>query len=301
MHTRPLRLSAAFGLILFLGAGAAAAETPAPLTVPDLTGPRTLALQGGVGLATGSEALFSNPAALAARKRYVVDTFYLTDRRPDLSGTAARQDFFGGAAADSATTALAAGFGYARAMKGVETGTLLRLGLATQIARGLTVGVQGNYFDLKGAEAIADNINLDAGLFLQVSPKVSVGAAGYNLLDSDHRQFLPRGWAAGFAAGSDTSLQIVGEWQLDLDRVRNADGSAKKTNRYAVGLEYLFANAVPVRGGYQIDETADTSWFSLGAGYVTPKFALDLAFRQSTTDPSARTYALAIRVFVPQE
>jgi len=301
VHTRPLRLSAAPFLSLLLAGAAAAAETPAPLTIPDLVGPRTLALQAGVGLASGTEALHSNPAALAARKRYVVDTFYLTDRRPDLEGAAARQDFFGGAAADSATTSVAAGFSFTRAMKGVETGTLLRLGLATQLTRGLSVGVQGNYFDLRGAERIKPTINLDAGLFMQVSPKVSVGAAGYNLLGNEHRGVLPRAWAAGFAIGSDTSIQVVGEWRLELDRARGADGSAKTTNRYAVGAEYLFANAVPVRAGFERDETLDTSWWSAGAGYVTQRFAVDLGFRQSTSEPTARTYALAIRVFVPEE
>ncbi len=300
VHTRPLRLSAAPFLSLLL-AGAAAAETPAPLTIPDLTGPRTLALGAGVGVASGSEALFSNPAALAARKRYVVDTFYLTDRRPDLDGSAARQDYLGGTAADSATTAAAAGFSYARAMKGIQKGTLLRLGLATQLTRGLSVGVQGNYFDLHGAERVKPTLNLDAGVFLQVSPKVSIGGAGYNLLDNEHRGVLPRAWAAGFAVGADTSLQIVGEYRLELDRARAADGSAKSTNRYAIGAEYLFANAVPVRAGFERDETLDTSWWSAGAGYVTQRFAVDLGFRQSTTEPTARTYAVAIRVFVPQE
>ncbi len=300
MHTRPLRLAAAPVLSLLL-AGGAAAGTPAPLTIPDLAGPRTLALGGGVGLASGSEALFSNPAALAARKRYVVDTFYLTDRRPGLDGSAERQDFFGGTAADSATTGVAAGFSYTRAMKGVETGTLLRLGLATQLTRGLSVGVQGNYFDLHGAERIDKNFNLDAGVFLQVSPKVSVGAAGYNLVHNEHREVLPRAWAAGFAVGADTSLQLVGEYRIEHDRARAADGSAKSTNRYSVGAEYLFANAVPVRAGYERDETLDTSWWSAGVGYVTQRYVVDLAFRQSTTDPTARTFALALRVFVPQE
>lgn len=300
MHTRPLRLAAAPLLSLLL-AGAAAAEPPAPLTIPDLAGPRTLALQAGVGLASGSEALFSNPAALAARKRYVVDTFFLTDRRADLERSAARQDFFGGTAADSATTGVAAGFGYTRAMKGLETGTLLRLALATQLTRGLSVGLQGNYFDLRGADRIDKNFNLDAGVFLQVSPKVSVGAAGYNLVNTEHRGVLPRAWAAGFAVGSDTSLQLVGEYRIDVDRARGADGSAKSTSRYSLGAEYLFANAVPVRAGFARDETLDTSWWSVGAGYVTQRFVVDLAFRQSTTDPTARTYALAIRAFVPQE
>ncbi len=252
-------------------------------------------------MASGTEALFLNPAALAARKRYVVDTYYLTDRRPDLTGSAERQDFLGGAAADSSTTAVAAGFGYTRAMKGLETGTLLRLGLATQISRGLYAGVQGNYFNLRGAERISSDFNVDVGLFLQVTPKVSLGAAGYNLLGSDHRAILPRGWAAGVAVGSDTSLQLVGEWRVDMDRAVDAGGDAKATNRYSIGAEYLFASVVPFRAGFEVDGTYDTNWWSAGTGYVTRRFAVDLAFRQSTKDTSARTYGMAIRVFVPQE
>jgi hypothetical protein len=296
VHTRPLWLIAALS-----AAGSAAAVPPPPMIVPDLAYPRTLALGGGVGLATSNEALFLNPAAMASRKRYVADTFYLTDRRSGLPGAGDRQDYFGGSVADSATTRLAAGFNYTRAMKGIETGTLLRLGLATAVTNGLYVGVQGNYFDLQGAEEISSTLNMDAGVFFQVTRLVSLGAAGYNFLQTDHREYLPRGYGAGFAVGSDTSLQLVGDWHLDLDRAKQADGTAKSTNRYALGLEYLYAQAVPIRGGFQIDDTNRTKWWSVGSGFVSPRFAVDVTYRQSTTDPSAKTVALALRVFVPSE
>ena len=284
---------------LFLAGTGVAAEPPPPLTVPDLVGPRTLALQAGVGAATGTEALFLNPAALAARKRYTLDSFYLTDRRPGLESPFQRQDYFGGSVVDSSTTSVAAGFGYVRALKGVETGTLLRLGLAAPLGKGLIAGVQGNYFDLHGVERVASTINVDAGLLYQVTSMVSIGAAGYNLLRSEHRDVLPRGFGAGFVAGSETSVQVVGDWHTDLDRV-NPKGH-KKTNRYGVGAEYLFANAVPVRAGFQVDETSDTKWLSAGIGWVSTRAAIDVGYRQSTTDPKARTLALAIRVFVPNE
>jgi hypothetical protein len=283
-----------------LARGAAAASPP-PLTIPDLVGTRTLALEGGVGLANQTEALFLNPAALAARKRFVVDSFYLTDRRPGLPGDASRQDYFGGAVADSSTTPLAAGFGYTRAMHGVETGTLFRLGLAAPLSQGLYAGVQGNYFNLGGAAEISSEFNMDAGLFFQISPKVSLGAAGYNLLGSSHREFLPRGYAFGFAAGSETSLQVIGDWRIDLDRLKSASGGYKAANRYSVGAEYLFANAVPVRAGFQIDDISRTKWWSVGAGYVTSRVSAEAAWRQSTTDPKARTVSLTFRVFVPNE
>jgi len=297
VHTRPLWLFAALLL-----AGKAAADSPDfPLLVPDLTGPRLLALQAGVGAATGTEALFVNPAALAARKRYTVDAMYLTDRRPGLTDTARRQDYFGGSVMDSSTTALAAAFGYARAQKGVETGTLLRLGLAGPVSSGLFAGLQANYFDLRGAERIASAVNVDAGLFYQVTSKVSVGASGYNLLHSKHHLDEPQGFGLGFAAGSETSLQLTGDWRIDLNRARRADGSAKKTNRYSVGAEYLFDNAIPLRAGYQVDDTSRTKWWSVGAGWVSTRVAVDVGYRQSTTDSKARTVGVAVRVFVPNE
>lgn len=269
--------------------------------VPDLVGPRTLALQAGVGSATGTEALFLNPAAIAARKRYVLDTFYLSDRRPRLSGSARQQDAVGLAVVDSISTPVAAGLGYVRAFKGVETGTLLRLALGGQLAQGLFAGVQGNYFDLRGGERVAATFNADAGLLYQLSSRVSLGGAAYNLLSNDHRTLMPRSYGVGIAAGSDTSLQVVADWRIDLDRRKDSSGGSKTSHRYGVGGEYLWAGAVPLRVGYQVDETLDTRWWAAGVGYVTTRLAVDLGYRQSTKDARARTFELALRVFVPNE
>jgi hypothetical protein len=310
-------------LAALLAAGAARADSPPPLTVPDLAGPRTLALQAGVGSATATEALFLNPAAISARRRYTVDAFYLTDRRPAPSSSQAppsgaspwrQQDDFGASVVDSISTPLAAGLAYVRDTRGVETGTLLRLALAGPIAQGLFLGVQGNYFDLSGNGSTLDSagvahpwprvkstLNLDAGLFYQANDKVSVGAAGYNLLSAKHREVLPRGFGVGAAVGSDTSLQVVADWHVDLDRVKNATGSSKSTSRFSAGLEYLVNGVLPLRVGYQIDDTSRTRWWSLGLGLTSTKAALDLGYRQSTTDARARTFGVAVRVFVPNE
>jgi hypothetical protein len=297
VHDRALVLAAA----LLAAGSAGAAESPPPLTVPDLVGPRTLGLGAGIGNASGNEALFLNPAAIAARKRYTVDAFYLTDRRPGLTGAARQQDYFGSAVADSISTPVAAGFAYVRSAKGLETGTLLRVDLAGPLANGLFLGLQGNYFDLSGATRVASALNLDAGLFYQAADYFSVGASGYNLLSSKHRDVSPRGYSAGIALGSETSVQLVADWHLDLDRGTNASGGKKNTNRYSAGAEYLVSGAVPLRAGFEVDDTSKTKWWSLGIGLTSTKAALDLGYRQSTTDPRAKTIGVAIRVFVPNE
>jgi hypothetical protein len=297
VHTRPLALLA----LLSAAGAAAAADPPPPLTVPDLTGPRTLALQAGIGAATFNEALFLNPAALAARKRYTVDTFYLTDRRPGLAGALGQQDYFGGAVADSSTTAVAAGLGYVRANSGVETGTLIRLAVAAPVGQGLFLGAQANYFDLQGAERVSSTLNVDTGAYYQVTSMVSIGGVAYNLISSKHEAIMPRGYGAGFAIGKDTLLQVVGDWRVDMDRSKDASGKSRPTNRYSVGAEYLFDHAVPIRGGFQVDDLSKTKWWSVGTGWASPRAAIDFGFRQSTTDPTARTFEVAIRFFVPAE
>lgn len=295
--TRLLSLAA-----LILAGGAAAAEPPPPpLGVPELTGTRTLALGAGVGLPTGTEALFLNPAALGARRRYIVDTFFLADRRPDRDAPANRQDFFGGSVLDSSTTRVAAGLAYVRALKGVETGTMLRLGVAVPVGEGLLVGLQGNYYDLRGEERVASALNLDAGVYYQVMPKVSFGASAYNLLHTEHKRLLPGGYAVGIALGSDTSLQVAADWRVDRGRVTRQDGSARQTSRYSVGAEYFFNGAIPLRAGFEADGATDTRWWSAGAGYVSARFALDLGLRQNVEDERSRTFGVALRVFVPAE
>jgi hypothetical protein len=266
--------------------------------LPDLTGPRMLALGAGVGAAEGTEALFVNPAALAAKKRYSVDAMYLTDRRPGLDGKAARQDWLASSVVDNSTTQVAAGFAYAKPWKGLESGMVLRLGLAGTVTEGLLVGVQGNYVDLGGADRVKSTFNMDAGVLYQVTKMVSVGAAGYNLIHTKHDQTLPQAFGAGFTAGWQ-SLRLVGDWRFDLDRT-NPDGK-KRTSRYGGGLEYLFDNAVPVRAGFEIDDTSKTKWWSAGLGYVSNRMAVDVGYRQSLTRSDARTVSVALRVFVPNE
>ena len=120
----------------------------------------------------------------------------------------------------------------------------------------------------------------------------------------------PLGWRISntqfclLPAGSETSLQVIGDWRMDPDQlVADRDGNVRKktVHRYSVGAEYFFGGAVPVRGGFELDDATKQNWWSAGAGYVTTKLALDVSLRQSTSHPSARTYGIALRIFVPNE
>ncbi len=280
----------------FLAAGAAlacaraalAATPPPPGGIPDIVDARTLALGASIGALNANEGIFVNPAAIAARKRYSVEAMGLLDRR----GASNEGMFFGASVADSMTSPIAAGFAYTRDERGDYTGNDFRLSLAGPVSGKLYLGATGKYFSLHGTAPVSA-ATADAGLFWEVNDVLSIGAAGYNLVPIDKPQVAPMAAGAGLAIGSDRTVRVSADWRGDFDR------AGKTTNRYSVGLETLIVNLVPLRAGYVKDETLATSWWSVGAGVVSQGgVAFDVGYRQSVTDPSARTIAASLKVFL---
>jgi hypothetical protein len=274
-----------------VGAEAAlAAEPPAPAGIPDLVGPRALALSSGMGIAASNEGMYLNPAAAGARKRYSIEALLLVDRRS--SDTTAQ--FLGGSVVDSLSGPVAGGVSYLRSQRGEYQGNFWHVMLAGPIAKDLHLGIAGKYFSVKGPKNTSA-ATADASLFWQPVDGLSIGAAGYNLVPIANEAVAPRGAGAGVGIGSDRSFQVTADWRADFDR------AGKTTNRYGAGLEVLLGNLVPLRAGWSRDETLDTKWWSIGAGLVTQTgVALDIAYRQSLDDASARTIAATFKVFLFQ-
>ncbi|HEX9051273.1 MAG TPA: hypothetical protein VF841_12145 [Anaeromyxobacter sp.] len=289
---RPIGLALA---LLARAAVAAAAETPAPAGFPDLAGPRALALSASIGVAAGNEGIWVNPGAIAARRRYSVETGGFVDRRG--ADTDAR--FYGGSVVDSLSSPVAGAVSYVRSDRGDYSGNAWNGVLAGAVAQGLYLGVGGKYLSMKGDPARNErNVSaatVDAGLLWQVAEYVSLGAAGYNLVSIATPVVAPMGFGAGVGVGTDRSVQVTADWRADLDRRQ------KTTNRWAVGAEVLLGELVPVRAGWMKDETLGGSWWSVGAGLVTRSgVAIDFGYRQSTVDPSARTLAATLKLFLFQ-
>lgn len=280
------------GLLLAAAAAAASAQTPAPAGFPDLAGPRALALSASTGVAASNEGVWVNPASVAARKRYSLETDAFVDRRG--ADTTAR--YYGGSVVDSLSAPVAVGISYMRADEGPYTGNAWWGTVAGPIAQGLYLGVTGKYLSFKGQPANVSAATVDAGIFWAVAPKLSLGFAGYNLVSIDAPGVAPLGYGAGVALGDDRSLQVTADWRTDQDRVLN-----KTANRWSAGAEVLLGDLVPVRAGWMRDEILGGSWWSVGAGLVTRAgVSLDVAYRQSVDDPSARTISGALKVFMFQ-
>jgi hypothetical protein len=271
--------------LLFAAAGGAA--EPPPGGIPDLQGPRALALQATVGVAGSNDAIFVNPAALGARRRYSADVLYFGDMR----GDARTGQFVGASVVDSTSAPVTAGAGYVRAFDGAYTGNIYQTALAAPLSEGFLVGVTVDYYGLDGPTKI-EAATVDAGIFWQLSRYFSIGAAGYNLVPIDNDVVAPLSAAAGFAIGSDEAFQVCGQWYWDF-----GTNPARTLNRYSGGAEYLLGKMFALRGGYTYDEVASTQWWSAGVGIVTQSVALDFGYRQALDASTARTFSVALRVF----
>lgn len=281
MRTKTIVLLAISALPL-----SALGQSVAPGGVTEISGPRALGIGAAIGIASGNDAIFVNPGALAARRRYSAEAALWIERR----GGDTTEQVWSGTVADSLSSPVAAAVAYGRASDGVDTGSLYHLALAGPISEGFYLGVTGKYFDVSGRESVSA-ATVDAGIFWEVTQYVGVGVTGYNLAPTGHEAVLPRGVGAGLSIGSDTSAHGSFEWRSDLDRL------GKTTNRYSFGAEVLLGNVAPLRASYVIDETLDTKWWSVGAGLVSAKGGgVDIAYRQSVDDPNARVIAVAAKL-----
>ncbi len=267
-------------------------EEPLPTGVPDLVGARGLSLGAYRGLAPGNDGIFTNAAALAARRRYAIETQWLLDRR----GADNVLQILTGSVVDSEGAATA-GFAYTRVLSGPWQGSLFHLPIAFPLGERFFLGATGKYQSLDGPlhdQMRAANVDLSA--FWQASSVFSLGGAVYNLLDAGHHTEQPRAYGAGAAVGDDRTFHLAVDWRGDAQR------EGKLTNLYAVGAEVLLADVAPLRAGYLRDETRHASFWSAGAGFVSSSgVGVDLAYRQCIERSDERVLALGIKLFVPTQ
>jgi hypothetical protein len=272
-----------------LSALSTAADPPLPQTASDVSGARALALAAYRGLATGNDGLFTNPGALAARRRYAVELQYLVDR----DGGTRTWQWMQASVVDSEMSAATGGFAYTRVLDGVSTGNLWHLALASPFSDGLFLGATGKVLQLEGPAGRKTTATADAGLFWQLSGLVGLGVVGYNLVPAADRAQAPQGMGVGLSVGDERRFHLVADWRGDFDR------RGKLSSAWLVGGEILAGDNLPLRGGFVRDETRGGNWWSAGVGLVTTAgFAVDLSYRQGVQQRSDRTIAAAVKLFL---
>ena len=263
---------------------------PVPAAIPDLVGARNLALGAYRGVLAGNDGIYTNAASLAVRPRYELDGEWLLDR----AGGETALQALSISVVDSTATSVTGGIGYTRVLSGPWIGHLLAVPIAFRAGESLYLGTTVKYGSLDGpAGDRMRAFNADASAYFRVARLVGLGVSGYNLVRTGHKFVQARAVGAGLSIGDPARYQVAADWRGDFDR------RGRMTSLVAVGGEYLVADLVPLRAGYVKDDTREASFWSVGAGVVTPDgYGLDLSYRQRFEDPTEYTLGVSFKLFV---
>ena len=175
------------------------------------------------------------------------------------------------------------------------------------VAAGETPPPKTFVVDTSTATAVANGFTMDAGLLVRLGQSFRLGVEGHNLIPL--RSFdAPIGMGVGLSYQYATALLVNADVKIDFDKYRQpgstaADGghllgNNRVTGRAGFGLEYVIRNIVPVRLGYAYDSGYGASYLSLGGGYLSSRFGIDLGYRQKVSTGLESTLMLGVRVFL---
>jgi hypothetical protein len=272
----------------------------------ELETPRITAVAGAIrSTSSSTAALFTNPANMAIAQVYHAGAF------AEIYPEAGRQTF-GGAVVDSLLSSTGLSGGVSLAWTQQDPGgigrqwTDLRFGLALPIPDVLYVGAAGRYLQINqtgtgplgyskasgglGGGLLMETITVDVGATLRPIPEIVVSLVGYNLTSPDTTLFPLMGAASGGF--------LTGDFSIAADVILEETTFNTTKVRVQSGLEFLVANRVALRGGYRYDEGFDAHFVAGGAGYVDPKFSIDVGVRRSVsgTDSTTLTFGFTIHM-----
>lgn len=279
---RSLPSVAALLLALLLPAVSGAQQTAD--SIRDLGQARSFGMGGAYrALGLGTEAVLGNPASLALWRTYRIEATGAWD-------TSTKDGVGSVAVTDAASSALAAGFAYhylsLRPETGRRNGHHTVLGLALPVSQSVFLGASTRYLVLRGPASL-NAASVDAGLLVRLGQSLVTGVSAHNLVGSD-TPLLGRYYSAhaGYVAGLFT---------LAFD-ARGDFGGERTRFSYGAGLEYILAEAFPVRLGYAYDTSTRDSQLGVGLGVMTGEGGLDLAYKHDFGDRESRLLALTFKL-----
>jgi hypothetical protein len=273
---------------------AAAQEGPIPPTPTNYVYARSMAMAAYRGLAGDNDAIFYNPAALAARKRFDLNLGGLLYR----VGSDTDATMFGGSIVDSVSSPVTGGFSYNYVTTlGYKTdglsGGMTNTSAAFAIGDALFLGVTGTYLNIVSPLVKVNAITVTAGVFMQLGKLFSAGFVGYNLINTYHPDLLPLAMGGGVAVGPGDLFHVTGDWY------REYGANDLYTDKWSAGGEVFLFSVGALRGGWLYDAGANLQWWSLGAGFTISGFGADFGYRQSFGGTTFRTLSAMIKVSLP--
>ena len=295
--TRFILFAASTALLLSWSLVVVAQETePTERTIPEFyEGLRaTGAGSSHVALATGTDAIYQNPAGVARAPMYVVDgAFSFTPQgailsagaadsklNPQFAGAIAYNYFFGHSDHDN--------------LSGHDVRGVLAIPV---VPERVSIGVGVRYLritdtdlpvvedeDGNTSQILFSGFSVDAGIVIRAADILHLGLTAQNFPDRCSKNprcqgATPTRISGGFGLGDETAFMASGEATLDL-----TSGDTPMVD-FGVGAEYMIAGVIPIRAGFERRAFLDRNMLSVGAGWRSEQAGIDFSYRHDLQLP----------------
>ena len=216
-----------------------------------------------VASATGTAAVWHNPAAIADAIMYAIDAAYRFQNNDSTHG------FQVNLLDMKSNPYVGAQIGYIYEYSKVN-GTAqhynhIRLGLGVPLATDMvSLGVSGSYENIRrDGKQVLSMGTMDVGLVVRPVKSLSLAIVASNLFVGRYADMMPRMISAGIAFNSlDLGLNLMFETAFNLSAE-----DIKKTGSFGVGFEYVLKNMFPIRLGYRYEMTDQQHVLAAGLAF----------------------------------
>ena len=150
-----------------------------------------------------------------------------------------------------------------------------------------------------------NGVTFDVGMILRLGERFNVALVGYNLWDHGSRE-SPLSLGIGLAyvplpslsINFDTVINFTGyqNYRIDMDGKVHLD--QRTTARLGPGIEWVVSSKVPLRAGVVYDSGLQSTYLTLGLGYLSPSFGIDLSYRGKVAGGLENFLMLGLRIFI---
>lgn len=292
-------------IAVFMASGASLAladDAESPLRRPEFYEGMRAAGTGGshTAIASGSDALYHNPAGVARAPMYVLDGAFSYTPQGSIIGAGIADSKINPQIAGGAAYNFYFGQGDNKDLSGHDA----RLALAIPVVpERVSVGIGLRYLhiidkslpkieDEKNSQAFLTGFTGDVGVTVRAHEMLHLGIAGQNLLDHCRDDDACKGATPtrinlGLGVGQETGFMASGRVALDLT------SAPTPLFDFGVGVEYLAAQMIPIRLGFERRAFLDRSLITAGGGWRSEQAGVDFAYRHDLTKPDHFGYLSA--------
>jgi hypothetical protein len=296
----------------------------------DFVGTRAMGMgEAQRATATGASGPLLNPAGMSLVRQYVIEGMY--GIKVESVGHHANLTIV-----DSITSRIAAGLFYSYiyetpklgfnwagglidSEKVTRTGHAAGLSLSVPLGDHFLLGVTAKYLHIDTTAPLPmgtvpnhltlDSVNgvtFDVGMIVRLGDKFNVGVIGYNLWDHGSRE-SPLSLGIGLAyvplptlsINFDTVINFTGYQNYRIDEMTGKVSLDQKTTaRLGPGIEWVIGSKVPVRAGVVYDSGLPATYLSVGLGYLSSAFGVDLSYRTKVQGGIENFLMFGLRIFI---